>query len=778
MTSDNRDDTAESLGPNLDDVDAVVWEADARTSTFLSAGGAVRRVTGWTAADWTRPGFFASQLHPDDRERVLASLLAAGSGAPLSIEHRFLAPDGSTKWLHTTGHVADGAPGPDPVVRGITVDTSALRVIEASQTEAESRFRRVVERLPAIVYLESVDGPEGDPGALLYVSPQVQTILGFTAEEWVEEPTSWERQFHPDDRERVRKIYRSVADGSAKFAADYRMFTREGQIRWFHDEALLIRDDYGEPLFWQGIMHDITLQREQEQLARDTETRYRTLVEQLPAIVYSEDVTGPGMQMVFINSQVRELLGMEPEEWLADPRVWSEAIHPDDIGDVMALNAETEITGEPFSTEYRMIARDGRIVWFRDEARLVRREDGEPAFWHGVMIDITARKRAEAQLSETEERYRALVEQTPSITYIASLGQGTGVLYVSPQTETILGYTPQDWYADPNLWATIVHPDDADRRHPETSAGEHSQRYRLIAKDGRVVLVHDQARLILDEAGEPMFWQGVLVDVTQQQRAEALELDLASERLTSEQLREADAMKSTFLQAVSHDLRSPLSAILGLARTLERDDLDLPAAQAHELAARIAENARRLDRIVADLLDLERLAAGVFEPIFAPVDVGTLVRELVANADVVAGRRLQLDTAPLVITADAVMVERIVENLLGNAAKHTPGDSRIWVRVERTDDGALIVVEDDGPGVALDQRALIFEAFTQGGSGAPGRGAGVGLALVGRFASLHGGEAWVQERVGGGASFRVRLAAEPVVPQPGATDPASEASQA
>ena len=244
------------------------------------------------------------------------------------------------------------------------------------------------------------------------------------------------------------------------------MFTREGHVRWFHDEALLIRNDHGEPLFWQGIMHDITTQREQEQLAHDTETRYRTLIDQLPAIVYSEDVTGTGLQVVYINSQVRELLGVEPEEWVANPSIWSDAIHPDDVDEVMALNAATEISGEPFSIEYRMIARDGRIVWFKDEARLVRRDDGEPAFWQGVMIDISARKRAEAQLSETEERYRALVEQTPSITYIASLGQGTGVLYVSPQTETILGYTPQDWYADPNLWA---HDRAPRRRGPQTS---------------------------------------------------------------------------------------------------------------------------------------------------------------------------------------------------------------------------------------------------------------------------------------------------------------------
>ncbi|HEY6567835.1 MAG TPA: PAS domain-containing protein, partial [Actinomycetota bacterium] len=469
--------------------------------------------------------------------------------------------------------------------------------------------------------------------------------------------------------------------------------------------------------------------------------------------------TGDGLQVVYINAQVRDLLGMEPQEWVANPSIWSDAIHPDDVEAVMAMNAQTEITGDPFSTEYRMIARDGHIVWFKDEARLVRGEDGEPAFWQGVMIDITARKHAEAQLAETEERYRTLVEQTPTITYIASLGRGNGVLYVSPQTEAILGYTPQDWYADPGLWSSIVHPDDLERNHPDPSVREHSQRYRLIARDGREVWVQDQARLVVDDAGEPKFWQGVLIDITQQQQNEALERDLASERRTSEQLREADAMKSTFLQAVSHDLRSPLAAIHGLARTLERDDLHLPPDQARDLAGRIASNALRLDRMVADLLDLERLAAGVVEPSFTPVDVGALVHELAANADVMAGRRLELDTASLVIPADAMMVERIVENLLGNAAKHTPEDSCIWVKVERDDGGALITVEDDGPGVPVDQRERIFEAFTQGDT-AGARGAGVGLALVAQFAALHGGEAWVQERPGGGASFQVRLATE------------------
>ena len=120
---------------------------------------------------------------------------------------------------------------------------------------------------------------------------------------------------------------------------------------------------------------------------------------------------------------------------------------------------------------------------------------------------------------------------------------------------------------------------------------------------------------------------------------------------------------------------------------------------------------------------------------------------------------MALDVAPITVKADAAMIERIVENLLGNTVKHTPGDSRIWVRVERSNDAVLLAVEDDGPGVPPEERARIFESFRQGSGAASG--SGVGLALVARFAELHDGRAWVEDRVGGGASFRVLLATDP-----------------
>jgi len=663
-------------------------------------------------------------------------------------------------WIRDLGHSVGERDATPRSIRGLMIDITATKHAEREHEAMEGRFQRVIEHLPAIVYLEAVTRETNGIGEMLYVSPQVQEILGFSPTEWLADPIAWARQFHPEDRARIREEYDRIEQTGGPFHAEYRMFTRTGEIRWFRDEATLVRDEEGALAYWQGIMFDVTAERESEDRARASEERYRTLVEQIPAIVYREEVTGDGLQIVYINSHVEQLLGITPQEWVRDPSVWLDAIHPEDRPHVIEENRRTELTGDPFLIQYRMIARDGRVVWFRDHAVMMRGPDGDPSYWQGVMMDITPLKEATGQLSEAEARYRTLVEQIPAIAYIDPVEDGPTV-YISPQVASILGYEPEDWYADPDLWSKIVHPDDRTLMERGGAAEPHAATYRMLARDGHEVWVQDQARLVLDDEGRPVYWQGVLIDVTEQRRTQELERDLERERLEADRLRIEDELKTTFLQAVSHDLRTPLAAILGLAVTMERDDVEITDTEHRDMAHRIASNARKLDRIVTDFLDLERLNRGLAEIHLEPIDVGALIREIVANSELVAERRLAIDVAPITVKADAAMVERVVENLLGNTVKHAPGDSRIWVRLERTEDGALLIVEDDGPGVAPEDRERIFEAFRQG-SGA-GAGSGVGLALVARFAELHDGRAWVQERVGGGASFRVTLAAEPRV---------------
>jgi signal transduction histidine kinase len=176
-----------------------------------------------------------------------------------------------------------------------------------------------------------------------------------------------------------------------------------------------------------------------------------------------------------------------------------------------------------------------------------------------------------------------------------------------------------------------------------------------------------------------------------------------------------------------------------------------------DLTVRLEANARKLNRLVSDLLDMDRLAQGILEPHRAPTDVSELVRHVIAESSVAEQMTVHVDAEPFTVDVDAAKVERIVENLLVNSVRHS-GGSELWVRVEPQPEGVLLVVEDDGAGVAPGFREGIFQPFRQGQDvqrHAPG--VGVGLSIVSNFAQLHGGRAWIEEREGGGASFKVFL---------------------
>lgn len=382
----------------------------------------------------------------------------------------------------------------------------------------------------------------------------------------------------------------------------------------------------------------------------------------------------------------------------------------------------------------------------------------------GIIGAAGTRASADARVRRAEEQYKSLIEQIPSAAYtVAKTGLGKS-LYMSPRIEDILGTSPQEWLDNEHMWEQTLHPDDrawaVERGQAAQNEGEEfNLEYRMVAKDGHTVWIRDQARLMYDESGIALFWQGVMVDISAERREIHLEEALAIEREDSNRLRELDGMKNTFLTAVSHDFRTPLAAILGLALTLEREDLGLVSADGRDLVERVARNARKLDRLVGDLLDLDRLTRGILEPRRHPVDVGALIAGVVEDVDFMGEHPIIVEAESVVVPVDGPKIERIVENLLANAARHTRRGARVWVRVRAFEDGVLIVVEDEGEGIAEENRDSVFEAFRQGEQPtnltehAPG--VGIGLSLVARFAELHGGRAWVEEREGGGASFHV-----------------------
>ncbi len=493
---------------------------------------------------------------------------------------------------------------------------------------------------------------------------------------------------------------------------------------------------------------------------REAEIAYRTLVEQIPAITYTQtpDPDSPtGFRDVFISPQTEALLGYSTYEWQIDPTLWIKATHPDDRDRVVANDRVAASSGTHFSEEYRMIARDGREVWFRDEAVLVEDPASGVSFWQGIMLDITEAKTAAAHHAELEAKYRALVEQIPAIVYLGEFGSDGRWLYISPQLERVLGYTPEEWLAHPHPMASFVHPDDLDEVWREEERSQREGRtfraeYRMRAKDGRWIWILDEAIAVRDDEGRPLVLQGTMFDITERKRAEA-ELNTALERLQA-----LDGLKNTLLHTLSHDLKAPLTAILGAASTLERLGEEITTDERAALLRTLQARSRGMHALLSDLLDVERLDHGIIEPRRFPVDLADLVRRMVDETRDVLGRRtVELDLESCRVAVDGSKVERMVENLLANAGRHTPATSTIWVGVRRLPDGATIIVEDDGPGVPDDLKRDVFEAFHRGRAAQDLPGTGIGLSLVCRFAELHGGRAWVEDRPGGGASFRIYL---------------------
>jgi PAS domain S-box-containing protein len=492
---------------------------------------------------------------------------------------------------------------------------------------------------------------------------------------------------------------------------------------------------------------------------RETEVRYRAMVEQIPAITYTliPDPASPtGYRGIYVSPQLTMLLGYRTDEWLSDPTMWVAAIHPDDRDRVIREDGAANTVAKRFDCEYRMVAKDGGIRWVRDEAVFVEEPTTGARFWQGIMMDTTAAREAAEHHAETEAKYRNLVEQIPAVVYLAEYGEEGDWLYISPQIEQMIGYTPDEWLAHPAPQGMLTHPDDlpAVRAEEERSyrTGEPFRaEYRMQRRDGRWLWVLDEASVVRDDEGVPLFLQGLMYDITARREAE--------DRLVA-----LDRLKNTLLHTLSHDLKEPLTAISGAASTLERLDRDLEPQERSDLLRTMVERTRGMNSLLTDLLDLDRLDRGIVEPRRFPVDLGDLVRGLLARTDVLHGRVVDLEDPGCSTNVDAPKVERMVENLLANAARHTPPRSRVWIRLWCADGGVTIAVEDEGPGVPDELKEAIFEAFHRAPRSLSEPGSGIGLSLVARFAELHGGRAWVEDREGGGASFRVFLPEEPVTP--------------
>ncbi len=396
---------------------------------------------------------------------------------------------------------------------------------EEQLRETEVRYRTLVEQIPAVTYVDH-PGPDADTWPTLYISPQIETMLGYS-HEWVTNPTLRLSILHPEDRDAALASYAAHHATGQPLGQEYRLIARDGRVVWVRDEAVIVRDEDGTPRFAQGFLFDITERKRAEHQLLETEERFRTIVEHTPAITYQEAVGDyeASTGIAYVSPQIERILGYPAERWSTQPGFWSSLLHPDDRERVIRESNRTTEVGEPYIQEFRMIAADGRVVWFHDEALLLRDEEGLPHMWQGVMLDITERKAAEERFREAERMYRVLVENIPAVVYRETLEADPAGFYISPQVETTFGYTPEEWTWTPDFWADHIHPEDRERVVTEEAAVNAARmpyvgEYRLRKKDGSYAWVHDEATLVEEPGGEP-FWQGFLLDITGRKLAES-----------------------------------------------------------------------------------------------------------------------------------------------------------------------------------------------------------------------------------------------------------------
>jgi PAS domain S-box-containing protein len=616
----------------------------------------------------------------------------------------------------------------------------------------EATLRALIEHVPVTVYIDRLD----ETGSNVYTSPQLESELGYTAQEWVSDKELYAKVLHPEDRERILAEYRRTRDTDEPFRAEYRMIARDGTVHWFHDEAAVIRDETGRPAYFHGFLLDITEQKQLAEALRRSKEELRrqkqyveSLVEINPTAIITVDRDG---SVTSWNLAAEELFGYSRDEAIGR--------NLDDLvvgrGDLRreAVRYEQVLRAGRFHTVTQRARRDGTLA---DVELIVVPviEEGEPTGYLVIYHDIS-------QLQRQKQYYESLLEVSP--TAIVTVGPDHKVTSWNPAAEKLFGYSRQEAIGRDvdSLVANseAVRP-EAVRLNRQTEAGEVRLTTRRTRKDGSLVDVDVRAAPI--RVGDRMVGLYALYhDVSELQRAR-------------EQAESAAQAKSAFLAMMSHEIRTPMNAVIGMTGLLL--DTDLTPEQ-RNYAEVIRSSGEALMAIIDEILDFSKIEAGRLELERRRFDLRSCVEsalELVAASASAKGLDLAYlfdQGLPGAIVGDETRLRQILINLLNNAVKFTDtGEVVVSVDGEALQSGEgeigreyklHFAVRDSGIGIPQDRLGRLFESFSQVDASTTRRygGTGLGLAISKRLSELMGGTIWAESQVGEGSAFHFTIQAE------------------
>ena len=672
-----------------------------------------------------------------------------------AMEKRYLRKDGGIVWALVDVAAVRDDRGTLTATIAQVQDVTARKEAQAALSSREALFRSIFEEAGIGMSLVSREG------IILLVNRALGRILGFEPEEMAGMAID-DLSFAVNPAS-LEEFQRRIRDGEIdSYAIEKRFLRKDGGRIWALVDTTAIRDDRGRMTATIGQVQDITARREAEEALRESEARFRSIFEGAGIGMALVDPTGV---IMVANPALERLLGYEPGA-LDGARI-DDLTYPEDVP-LQVEQRRLMVAGETgaYQFEKRYLRTDGAIVWGLLTSVAVRDERGALVAVIGQVQDITARKEAEAALRESEARFRALVDTDPDV--IAVVSDAGMLTYMSPSAKAGLGIAAEELLGSLAPLIDLTHPDDLSRVS-ELFNEVNKQTGAMAAIEARVKHRALGWRWFLITMANRIDYPSIngylfnLRDITERKEAElATAAALTAQQTAIAELERLNRSKSRFLSTISHEFRTPLTAIIGFSEMLATDVAD--AATVTEDAAVIHREASRLNRMVDDLLLVERLDSGHMPLHPRPVSLNTITEDVAETFRPIAdGHRFVLDLEHHLRTVDGDpdRLAQALTNLVSNAVKYSPAGGTVTIATRNDGNEVILSVQDEGIGIAPDDLSRIFDRFERVETGTAGRiqGTGLGLYIVREIANLHHGRLRVESAANGGSTFSLTLPA-------------------
>lgn len=463
----------------------------------------------------------------------------------------------------------------------------------------------------------------------------------------------------------------------------------------------------------------------------------------------------------------RELLGMHIPE--IDPTFSAEVWHTQ----YSQLEQQGAVT---FETTHQR--KDGSLFPVEITATFLRYHHYE--YICSFVRDITERKQLQKALAEREERFRLLAENAPDIIYRYRLAPFAGYEYISPSCERITGYSPDEYYANPDMAMQILHPDNQFLRNViRETPGNFTEPMVLhcLHRNGTEIWLEQRNTVVYDEDGTPIAVEGIARDVTEQKQMETelqetnrqLKHEIAARAwaeqvamLKADELARSNEELEHFAYIASHDLQEPLRMVSSYVQLLAEEYHDKLDDDARDYINYAVDGSLRMKNLINDLLQYSRVGTKG-KPMVA-TDSGDILNRVIASLHMTleeTGGMVSYDPLPVVM-ADEMQLERLFLNLIGNAIKFAgdhPPVVHIWASPDK-DDMWQFAVQDNGIGIEPQYAERVFQIFQRLHSRGDYAGTGIGLAICKKIVERHGGTIWIESQPDNGTTFFFTLKGE------------------